>query len=356
MSVTLRDIAREAGVSIATVSKVLRDEPAGFIGEATRTKVTAVARRLGYRQNQYARSLRLGKSELIGLMAFDVNIRVVLRKLEAVDRAVRARGYRTAVWSAAGQADAERRALDECQSQQADGLIVVHPSAHLTAEMFRPLIGAGTPLMMLDPIPALAADCLTIDRRRGTALAVSHLLGLGHVRIALIHGDLRYETDRGRLLGYQEAHADAAVTVDETLALEAGPGYRGGYVAAQALLARRVSFTAAFCNNDEVAIGALRAFREAGLRVPEDVAMVGFDDIEAAEFAATPLTTVAQPVEEQARAAVERLFTRIAAPDEIGPPELRSLAPTLVVRDSCGASRGLFGPGRDPISSQRSHP
>jgi len=339
MSVTLKDIARESGVSIATVSKVLRDQPESFIGEATRSKVTAVARRLGYRQNQYARSLRTGKSELIGLMAFDVNIRVVLRKLEAVDQAVRARGYRTAVWSAAGQPDAELRALDECRSQQADGLIVVHPSAFLTAAVLRPILDAGIPLLTLDPVDGLAADCVTIDRRHGARAAVAHLLEQGHRRIGFIHGDLRYDTDLGRLRGYRLAHEEADTPVDDRWFVEARAGYGGGYDAARELLARGLGFTAVFCNNDEMAIGALRAFREAGLRVPEDVAVVGFDDIEAAEFAAIPLTTVAQPVEEQATLAVERLFSRLEKPDEVGPPALRLLVPRLVVRDSSGPSR-----------------
>lgn len=337
MPVTLKDIAREAGVSVATVSKVLRGEPETFIGASTREKVAAAARRMGYRQNLHARSLRTGKSELIGLMAFDVNIRVALLRLQAVDQAVRARGYRTAVWSASGQVDAEQRALDECQSHMADGLILVHPSAALSGSMLQPLLEAGTPVVTLEPVPGVDLDCVTVDRRHGTYLAVRHLLELGHRRIALLHGDQRYETDRGRTAGYLQAYAEAGLEVDRSLWLEAGAGYRAGYEAARALLQRRAGQTAAFCNNDEIAIGAMRAFREAGLRIPEDVAVVGFDNLEVAEFAAVPLTTVSQPIVEQARTAVERLFRRIEHPGEQLEPHTVHLPPTLVVRESSGS-------------------
>lgn len=338
MPVTLKDIAREAGVSVATVSKVLRDEPETFIGASTREKVAAAARRMGYRQNLHARSLRTGKSELIGLMAFNVNIRVALLRLQAVDQAVRARGYRTAVWSASGQLDAEQRALDECQSQMADGLILVHPSAELSAEALQPLLDAGTPIVTLEPVPGAALDCVTVDRRYGTYLAVRHLLELGHRRIALLHGDQRYETDRGRTAGYRMACEEAGLEIDRSLWLEAGAGYRAGYEAARELLSRRLGPTAVFCNNDENAIGAMRAFREAGLRIPQDLAVVGFDDLEVAEFAAVPLTTVSQPISEQARQAVDRLFARIERPAEAHLPETVALAPSLIVRESSGGS------------------
>jgi LacI family transcriptional regulator len=339
MPITLKDIAREAGVSVATVSKVLRDEPETFIGERTREKVSSVARRLGYRQNLHARSLRMGKSELVGLMAFDVNIRAALLRLQAVDRAIRARGYRTAVWSASGELDAEERALDECRSQMADGLIVVHPSAHLSAESLQPVLDAGIPVVTLAAIPGLELDCVTVDRRHGAYLAVRHLLALGHRRLGFIHGDQRYDTDRDRTVGLLEAHAERGLDPDRTLWEEARAGYRGGYEAARRLLERARGMTAVFCNNDEVAVGALRAWREAGIRVPDDLAVVGFDDIEIAEFAPVPLTTISQPITEQARLAVEHLFARLDGAGKDRAPETIALQPALVIRDSCGARK-----------------
>lgn len=336
MPVTLKDIAREAGVSVATVSKVLRDEPETFIGANTREKVAGVARRLGYRQNLHARSLRLGKSELIGLMAFDVNIRVALLRLQAVDQAVRARGYRTAVWSASGVLDAEQRALDDCQSQMADGLIIVHPSDALTGEQLRPLIEAGSPVVTLAAIPGVELDCVTVDRKHGAYLAIRHLLELGHRRIGFLHGDQRYDTDRERTTGLLQAFDEAGLSPERRHWVEAKAGFRGGYEAARELLARGGALTAVFCNNDEVAIGAMRAFRESGVRVPEDLAVVGFDNIEVAEFAPVPLTTISQPIQEQARLAVARIFSRLCIPAEPHIPETVSLLPELVVRESCG--------------------
>lgn len=338
MPVTLKDIAREAGVSIGTVSKVLRDEPETFIGAKTRDRVMLIARQLGYRQNLHARTLRLGKSELIGLMAFDVTTHVALLRLQAADRAIRERGYRTAVWIASAQRDAELRALDECQSSMADGLILIQPSAELPGEALRPLLESGIPIVTMAPVPGVRLDCVTVDRKLGGYLAIDHLIRLGHRRIAFIHGDQRYDTDRSRTDGYVQAFAEHGLEVDRTLFVESGAGYRNGYRAAQELLSRAGDQTAVFCNNDEVAIGGMRAFREAGLRIPEDLAVIGFDNLEVAEFAPVPLTTISQPIEEQSRLAVERLFARLEAGPQGPEPSFVSLPPKLVVRESCGGS------------------
>ncbi len=338
MPVTLKDIAREAGVSIATVSKVLRDEPETFIGARTRDKVVTVARQLGYRQNLHARTLRLGKSELIGLMAYDVTTRVALLRLQAADRAIRERGYRTAVWIAAARQDAELRALEECQSSMADGLLLIQPSAELTVEALKPLLESGIPVVTMAQVPGVDLDCVTVDRKVGGYLAIDHLIRLGHRRIAYIHGDQRYETDRSRTEGYVQAFTEHGLEVDRTLFVEAGAGYRNGYRAAQELLSRGGDQTAVFCNNDENAIGAMRAFREAGLRIPEDLAVVGFDNLEASEFAPVPLTTISQPIEEQSHLAVERLFQRLEPGFDAPEPHFVSLPPQLVIRESCGGN------------------
>jgi DNA-binding LacI/PurR family transcriptional regulator len=243
------------------------------------------------------------------------------------------------VWSASGELDAEQRALDECRSQMTDGLIVVHPSAHLSGEGLRPVVDAGVPVVTLAALPGIELDCVTVDRRHGAYLAVRHLLDLGHRRLGFLHGDLRYDTDRERPVGLREAYAELGLEPDLSLWEEAAAGFRGGYEAAQRLLARSPGMTALFCNNDEVAVGAMRALREAGLQVPDDVAMVGFDDIEIAEFAPAPLTTVSQPITEQARLAVERLFARLDGAGRDLAPETISLQPALVIRDSCGARK-----------------
>lgn len=337
MTVTMKDIAQKAGVSVATVSKVLRNDGETLIGARTREKVLRVAEELRYRRNVYAQNLRLGRSQLVGVMAFDTTIRVNLLKLLAVDQEVRVRGYRTALWIAGGQPDAERRALDECRSHLADGLILVHPGPELGAEALEPLQEAGIALVSLAPVEGIEIDCVSVDRRYGALLAVRHLLEQGHRRIGLLYGDQRHDTDRQRIQGYREALFEASVPPDDRLLIQAQAGYRGGYEAARDLLARGDYPTALFCNNDEIAIGAMRAIREAGLRIPAEMAVVGFDDIEAAEYAAPPLTSVSQPVAEQARRAVERLFNRLAAPETPLAPETVLLKPSLVVRQSSGS-------------------
>jgi DNA-binding LacI/PurR family transcriptional regulator len=199
------------------------------------------------------------------------------------------------------------------------------------------VLDSGLPVVTLAPLPGVELECVTVDRRHGAYLAVRHLLRLGHRRIGFLHGDLRYDTDRERPVGLQQAFSEAGLNPDQRLWVEARAGYRGGYEAARELLARPGEPTAVFCNNDEVAVGAMRAFREAGLRVPEELAVVGFDDLEIAEFAPVPLTTVSQPIPEQAQLAVDRLFARLGNPAEPPKPQTVSLRPELVIRESCGA-------------------
>lgn len=333
-AVTLKDIARAAGVSVTTVSMALRQNP--LIREATRQKVLETARQLRYRHNLHARCLRRGKSEQIGLLAFDLGLRSALRKMEAVDRAIWARGYRTLVRNAARHAEMEQEFIKECASNTVDGLVIIQHSPHLTRTALQLLMDLGTPIVTLEPIPDAEIDCVTVDRRYGAWIATRHLLALGHRRIALLHGSLAISTNRQRVEGYADALRECNLPVQEELLIETGPGYDGGYQAAQRALVARP--TALFANNDDIAIGAMRALREAGLHVPRDVAVVGFDNLEIAAFAPVPLTTVAQPVEEIAGLAVERLFQQIEKGGEGHTPEIIALKPHLVVRESCGAA------------------
>jgi DNA-binding LacI/PurR family transcriptional regulator len=196
------------------------------------------------------------------------------------------------------------------------------------------------PVVSLEPIEGAPVDCVTVDRRHGAYIATRHLLERGHRRIALIHGPPSYPVVRQRMQGYEDALRESGVPMDPGLFVERRERrYRGGYEAMQRLLQRTPLPTALFCNDDEMAIGAMRAAREAGLRVPEDLAIVGFGDLEAAAYATPPLTTVAQPVAEIARRAVELLFERVGNPGDGRGPQVMRLKPLLVVRESCG------GPG-----------
>ena len=323
---------------MTTVSLVLRDDPHPMISVATRAKVRDVARELHYRHNLHARALRMGKSELIGLLMFDLQTRIALAKLEAIDRQVWAKGYRTLIRNAAGHPDMEPQLVREYAGGAVEGLIVVQPTSQLTCDSLTSLSSGDFPVVTLEPIEGGSVDCVTVDRRYGAYIAIKHLLELGHRRIGFLYVDSSELHFAPRLTGYREALGESGIEVDASLLIETRLGYAGGYEAAVRILNTTPRPTALFCDDDEAAIGAMKAIREAGLRIPDDIAVIGFDNIEVGAFAPVPLTTVAQPVEEVASLAVEMLFSRMNGADS-GEVKSVSVKPHLVVRESCGGRR-----------------
>jgi DNA-binding LacI/PurR family transcriptional regulator len=341
LAVTIKDVAREANVSITTVSAVLRDAPNPIIGEVTRQRVLQVASALNYRHNIYASNLASGKTRLIGLSIFDLSTRVALLKMEAIDRAIYERGYRTLIRNASRREENEARFVDECLGSKAEGVIVIQPSRYMSPETLAPILRVQTPVVTLEPLREDGVDCATVDRTWGGYIATRHLLELGHTRVGLLHLPYDPLTSYGsaRVQGYRKALREHGLPEDESLLVVCSPGYESGYQAMQELLSRRAGATGVFCSNDEVAIGAMRAIREAGMTVPEDMSVVGFDDIEVAAFTSVPLTTVAQPVADVAKKAVDMLFDSLEHPSSARQPRFESLKPDLVVRQSSARPR-----------------
>jgi len=312
-----------------------------MISIGTRQKVMEVARRLRYRHNLYASSLRSGKSQLVGLLALDLNPQIALAKIEALEREIREKGYHPLLRSAGGEAEIERECLKEFAGSMVEGLILVNPGLHVP-EVLEVILDNHIPVVTLEPLGSNRLDCVTVDRRYGAYIATRHLLESGHRQIALMHGALKYSTVVQRLEGYRMALSEYGIRVEETVLVELigeEGDYRSGYETAQHLLRLQPRPSALFCHNDQVAIGVMKAVREAGLQIPKDLAIIGFDNIDVAAYAAVPLTTVAQPVEEEARLAVDLLFQRIEKPDRRDPPRIIYVKPHLVVRESCGGAQ-----------------
>lgn len=307
-----------------------------MISAKTRTKVLDVARELKYRHNLHARALRMGKSHLIGLMMFDLEYKIALAKLEAIDNAVWTRGYRSLIRNAGGHGDMIPQLIAEYAGGAVEGLIIVQPHAEISGRALDMLSGSDIPIVTLEPIDGASLDCVTVDRKYGAYIAIKHLLELGHRRIGMLHSHHSVLHLVPRLLGYREALAEYSLPVDDSLLIESRVGYEGGYSAAYELIARKTGVTAIFCNNDEIAIGAMKAITNMGLRIPEDIAVIGFDNIEAGAYAPVTLTTIVQPVEEVALRSVELLFDRLQNPDSGDSTSLVRLKPSLVIRESCG--------------------
>ena len=336
MSITLKDIAEEVRLSVTTVSVVLRGDKTTHIAAETKQRIRDAAERLGYRHNIYARVLSTGKSRLIGLLTDSLLVEVGLSKLRAVDTIIRSKDYTTVMRNSEGVLKDEAQILDEFAGRMTEGVIAIQGLQASSYGSALSLMKRGIPVVSIEPVVGLDIDCITIDRKHGAYIAAKHLIETGHERIAILHGDLDYYTSQGKFQGYKDALEEKGIPIYEKLVIPFGAtgDPRDGYDSMKALLLRKAGLTAVFCNNDQLAFGAMRAILEAGLRIPEDIAVVGFDNIALSAYAPVPLTTVVQPVDEIARLATELLFERIEGTNTTIPNQMIAVKPTLVVRQS----------------------
>ena len=323
------DVAAAAGVSQTTVSLVLNGR-SGHVSEATRQKVLATAEALGYHLNTPARQLASGVTNTIGLVvrksfeqiAGDSFLGATLHGLASV---ARASGYRVVVESIApGEATYESL----LRAQHVDGLVISGPRAD--DEELKRLVADGFPIVIHGSRPDLAVPSVDVDNVAGARLAVEHLIALGHRRIACVIFDLSFVAARERLQGYEGALRDAGIAFDQALIAETGYRVVGPQSAVANLLARD-DYTAIFAAADMTAAGVLGALRAAGRRVPDDISLVGFDDIPLAEFLDPPLTTIRVPAVQVGEAVGRALLDRLDG----HPEERRILLPVeLMVRAS----------------------
>jgi LacI family transcriptional regulator len=327
--VTLRDVALEAGVSIKTVSRVVNGEPT--VNAAMAGRVAGVVERLGYRPNELARSLKGRRSRTIGLVIDDVSNPFMAVCAQAIEGVAAEHGHALILCDSHADLQTEDAYVGLLTQRQVDGLLLVPArgrNAHLKTEQ-----QAGLPVVAFDrPAEGVRTDSVLVENRVGAREATEHLIGHGHERVAFV-GDVRhYYTARKRLEGYEEALE--AADQEPLYSLDAH-SIEQGEEAVKGFLGSPDPPTALFAANILTALGALRAIEDLGLRVPEDVAVIGFDDFELAHVLRPRFTLVCQPAAELGRRAAEMLFDRL---EGRGPPEPRRLVlPTeLVVRESCG--------------------
>jgi LacI family transcriptional regulator len=301
--VTLKDVAREAGVSIAAVSYSLNG--GGTIGEEVRSRVRETAERLGYRPNRSAQAIRTGRSMTFGLVLPDLRNPYFPELAQSVERVARGMGYTVVLIDTRNSLGEEEEGLRHLEQRGVDGLVWCRTS------MKQPIYSDfSAPMVVIGPADA-DCDSVTADDTKGGRLIGRHLLKMGHKSIGIISGvgisDERNDRRSG-LLAEINGHAEVAWEVQtprNTVDLEPQ--------VVEHILRRDV--TAISCGNDLIAIGVLRALRKAGRKVPEDVSVVGFDDIPWAEIVTPTLTTINQPVSEMAAAALTLLMDRLAEPD-----------------------------------------
>lgn len=334
----LKDIAAATGFSANTVSLALRGS--GRIPQETRERILAAARKLNYLPNQVAQSLVSRETRTVGLILTSIVNPILAQASRAIERELAARGYSLMLSATENDIGKEIEAMNVFRSRQVDGMLI-YAANHTELGHIRPLRKAGYPTVLLVDDPAGQLDVVSVDDRRGGEIATDHLVALGHRRIAFLDagGGLGNFEKRE---GYQRGLENGGIPFDPSLVIDPrGHSAAAGYRAFSEFLASaRSRPTGLIASNDLLAFGALRACRDRGIAVPRDLALVGFDDIEASEYAPVPLTTVHYGADELSKAAVERLLALVQAPDRLPPPKRFFIEPTLVVRDSCGARSG----------------
>lgn len=326
MNATIRDVAREAGVSTATVSR--HYNRSGPVGTDAQRRIELAAQHLRYVPHGAARSLITRTTQTFGALLPDIYGEFFSEVLRGLDTATQRAGYHLLVSSSHHDRQGVERALRAMRGR-VDGLVVMAPD--LDAGLLRDNLPANLRVVLAGCL-ADGYPAVTIANYDGAREAVRHLAALGHHRVAFICGPAGNHDADERLRAYRDTVAAHGLDPDEALTVPGDFSDLSGYRAAQALAALPARPTAVFAANDAMAVAALSAFREAGLSVPGDVAVVGFDDIPMARYVTPPLTTVRTPLARLATCAVDVLL------NEAVPPVRMALSTELVVRASCGAA------------------
>ncbi|CAN7444583.1 LacI family DNA-binding transcriptional regulator [Massilia sp. LjRoot122] len=320
-------VAARAGVSIATVSRVLNDSKP--VSAETRERVETAVAALGYRANALARSLMRGESRLLLVLVPDFANPFYSEIVKGVESAARRGGYSIVLSGTSDTVSRDSQSLDALYNRLADGVISL-----ANFQQMQPLLQEIPDLPWVscsEFIPDSGIPHASIDHQQAAIDAVQYLINRGRRRIALISADENYLWARQRHAGYEQALRRAGIELDPQLVrIARGTDYSFGMEAAGALLALETSPDALFAVSDTLAIGAIKAFRRAGRRVPEDIAVVGFDNIPLSQVFEPTLTTIAQPMFELGAAAAELLLEQLAG----GMPQSRTLQHALVVRES----------------------
>jgi LacI family transcriptional regulator len=326
--ITLHDVARAAGVSYQTVSRVINEHP--HVSSATRQRVLEAVKVLNYQPNIAARSLVTRRSRMLELIVYGSSHYGPSQMVANVERAARELGYNLMLANITAVTVEEIQAsINSLSGRFVDGIILIAPVRGVSYEQIRAICG-DLPFVMIDTQPGIATPSVVIDQHYGSQLVTQHLIDLGHRRICEISGPLDWYGAAARHESWQDTLRAAG--------LQPGPSVAGdwtaagGYAAALDLLEGGAAFTALVAGNDQMAFGAVRALRDRNLRVPEDVSVVGFDDVPETAYFEPPLTTVRQDFDALGRQSADYLVSLIERPNT--PLHQRVLYPQLVVRRS----------------------
>lgn len=331
-------VAKLAHVSRSVVSRVLNDHP--NVSDVARQRVMEVVNKYNYRPNSVARSLATNSSHEIGVLVTQSEDEALgsafwMQMHRGIFEESKQRGYFVSL-SYVSPGSSEELNNFILNERRLDGYILL--TQEVTDMVGRLLFDKNIPIVLVGHIPRKKrVSSVDVDNFKGGYLAAEHLIGLGHKKIGVMLASLDMKESVDRLKGFREAHQKAGIDVSDDQVEIVDYQYKAGYQTMKKWIESGSDITAVFCASDTIAMGALLAARELGKNVPEDYAVVGFDDLSFAEFTYPPLTTIHQPIFQKGKMAAELLINEIE--DEDADRKLINLDPQLIIRESCGAAR-----------------
>jgi DNA-binding LacI/PurR family transcriptional regulator len=332
-NITIKEVAQYAGVSRATVSRVLNNH--AYVADDVRVRVQQAMDVLGYQPNRAARRLRAHSSDILGLIIPDIQNAVFQSLVRGVEDAAYANQLNVVLCNTDDNVDKQKVYLRVMQAEKAAGLIVV-PTHPKDGDVLAPIRAAGIPIILLDrEVKNFEADMIRVDNIHGASVAMHHLVNLGYQRIAIIAGTQYLTPGRERLQGCKDALSEMGIPLED-IQIEIGNfKLESGYELTKKLMQSDNPPDAIFASNNLMTMGALRALHDLAVSIPEQVALMGFDDMPWAQDLNPALTAVAQPGYELGQQAVQLLLKRIENPEAAYRKVI--LQPRLIIRQSCGA-------------------
>jgi LacI family transcriptional regulator len=333
VTVTLAEIARVAEVSISTVSRALANKNYP-LNEETRQRILKLAEEMGYQPNLVARSLRKSNSHLVGIIVDRIQNPFSAATVQGIQDGLRDAGYSVSIAYSNRDQNLAIEAINSFYSRQVDGIVIINSWLHTFNDPI--LAMQDRPFAFVNRVfNTCMQNCVGPGDRNGAQQATQHLVDLGHRRIAYINGTEDWLEAQNRYSGYQDVFLKNNMPTDKALVRQGDWGVNSGYRAASELMALAERPTAIFSANDIMALGAIYAIQDAGLRIPEDVAIVGYDDRDFAAWIRPALTTIRMPAFEMGQAAARLLLQQIAGEE---PEDATQIPGKLIIRESCGAN------------------
>lgn len=346
MALTQHQLVKHLGISRGTLHRVLTNSP--LVKSSTKERILRELESLNYTPNAVARGLKTRRTQTIGIIGPSAIKMANIKKINALYKAAIDKGYHIILGYSDGSPQADENCIRDLSSRMVDGMIVLGRGMADNIPQYRSIIESGVPFLSLYPIPGLKSDCVYVDTRKAYCDLTLYLANLGHRDIALLLDGSFSQYTRNREAGFRQGMKKAGLSVREDWVVRGLAGatakdaeisdYELGFRVAEKVLTASPRPTAIVCFSDEFAIGALRAAEMLGINVPAQLALVGYDDNEAAPYAGVPLTTMHQPVESLAAKAINLMVDRI---EGRGPDNhvKQAIEATLVIRQSCGGSK-----------------